>query len=189
MKYRILSTCLCCYLFFSESTFAQQAAEKEEVFYPHHGIALMPGHVHVFEGRDEEGNKKVLSMPSWAVDYNYFFHPKWAIGLHTDIIIEKFEVESYGGETIERSYPVAPAFMGIYKPTDHWSFLLGMGAEFAEEGNFALTRAGIEYSGELPKDWEVFGSLSYDYKWNGYDTWGIGIGIAKLFGKRKQDKR
>jgi len=55
-----------------------------------------------------------------------------AIGLQTDIIIEKSKVEKdlEGGgtqETIERSYPVAPALMGIYKPGSHFSFLLGMG--------------------------------------------------------------
>ena len=163
---------------------AQETKGEEEVFHPHHELGLVVGHAQVFEGRDANGKKKVLSLPSWGIDYNYFFHPKWGIGLHTDIIIEKFEVEGENnGSVIERSRPIAPALMGVYKPTHHWSFLLGMGMEFAEEENFALTRAGIEYSGELPKRWEVFGSLGYDFKWNAYDTWTIGIGIAKKLGK------
>ncbi len=178
---------------FGNKCLAQKEEEKEEAFHPHHSIALVLGHAHVFEGRDDEGNKKVLSLPSWGLDYNYQFGRKWAIGLHTDIIIEKFEVEKTfesgdHEEVVERSYPVAPAVMGIYKPTEHWSFLLGMGGEFAKEENFLLTRAGVEYGAELPKGWEVFGSLGYDFKWNAYDTWVIGIGISKSLGKRKQKK-
>lgn len=74
--------------------------------------------------------------------------------------------------------------MGIYKLNEHWSFLLGMGGEFAREEDFLLTRAGAEYGYELPKGWEVFGTFSYDFKWNAYDSWGIGLGIAKNFGEK-----
>ena len=164
---------------------AQEGNENEESFHPHHQLGLVISHAHVFDGRDDAGKKKVLSLPSWGIDYTYNFHPRWGVGLHTDIIVEKYKVEEHGGEIIERSYPVAPALMGVYKPGGHWSFLLGMGAEFAKEENLALTRAGIEYSGELPGHWEVFGSLAYDIKWSEYDSWLLGIGIAKLLGKRK----
>lgn len=76
--------------------------------------------------------------------------------------------------------------MGILKPTEHWSFLFGFGAEFEKEEKNFLHRAGIEYSGELPKAWEVFGSLSYDFKWKAYDTWVVGIGIVKSFGHERK---
>lgn len=168
---------------------AQQSAEKEETFNPNHQLAFLIGHAHVFEGRDAEGKKKTLSLPSWGVDYTYQFHPKWGVGIHTDIIIEKFKVEKRmesgsEGEVLERSYPIAPALMGIYKPARHWSFLLGIGGEFAKEENYTLTRAGVEYGSELPKGWEVFGSLGYDFRWNAYDSWAVGIGIAKKLGKK-----
>lgn len=170
---------------FSEIT-AQENEEK--AFKPHHQIGVSINHVHVFEGRDNEGNRKVLSLPAWGLDYTFQFQEKWAIGLHTDFIIEKFKVEKNlasgdDKETIERSYPIAPALMGIYKPNEHWSFLLGFGGEFAKE-DFFLTRAGVEYGYELPKGWEIFGTVSYDFKWNAYDSWGIGLGIAKNFGEK-----
>jgi len=85
-------------------------------------------------------------------------------------------------ETLERSYPIVPALMGIYKPSESWSFLLGFGGEFAKEENYFLTRVGAEYGYELPKNWEIFGTFSYDLKWNAYDSWGIGLGIAKNLG-------
>ncbi|MBZ4034402.1 hypothetical protein K6T82_06475 [Flavobacterium sp. 17A] len=166
---------------------AKAQENEEKSFHPHHQIGLSINHVHVFEGRNEDGNREVLSLPAWGLDYTFQFHEKWAIGLHTDFVIEKFKVEKvYANddekETIERSYPIAPALMGIYKPNENWSFLLGFGGEFAKEENFFLTRAGVEYGYELPKNWEIFGTFSYDFKWNAYDSWGIGLGIAKNFG-------
>lgn len=170
----------------AETIVAQESQEK--AFSPHHQIGISINHVHVFEGRDDEGNREVLSLPAWGVDYTFQFHKKWAIGLHTDFIVEKFKVEKVyandkENETIERSYPIAPAIMGIYKPSESWSILLGFGGEFAKEENFFLTRVGAEYGYELPKNWEIFGTFSYDLKWNAYDSWGIGLGIAKNFGK------
>jgi len=171
---------------FSNKITAQENEEKE-VFKPHHQIGISINHVHIFEGIDDNGNKEVLVLPASGIDYTYHISQKWAIGLHTDFIIEKFKVEKdlESGEeyeTIERSYPIAPALMGIYKLNERWSFLLGMGGEFAKEENFLLTRAGVEYGYELPRGWEVFGTFSYDIKWNAYDSSGIGLGIAKSFG-------
>jgi len=46
---------------------------------------------------------------------------------------------------VERSFPIAPAVMGFYKPTEHWSFGLGMGGEFEKEENYLLNRVAVEY--------------------------------------------
>jgi len=178
------------FCFYFNNSFSQHQEIKEEPFHPGHSLSIILSHAQVFDGRDINGEKKVLSLPSWGLDYTFQFKPKWGIGLHTDIITETFEVEKHlenggSGEIIERSYPVAPAVMGIYKPGHHWSFLLGAGVEFAKEENFFLNRAGVEYNVEIKKTWEVFGSLSYDFKWGGYDTWLLGIGIAKQLGKHK----
>ncbi len=178
------------FCFCSKNGFSQHQEESKEPFRPEHWLSIVISHAHVFQGRDIDGNKKVLSLPSWGLDYTYQFKPKWGIGLHTDIITETFEVEKHlesGGDAvvIERTNPIAPALMGIYKPNEHWAFLIGAGVEFAKEGNFFLNRAGVEYGAELPKGWEVFGSLSYDFKWNAYDTWILGLGIAKRLGWKK----
>jgi hypothetical protein len=154
-------------------------------FEPKSSLGLVVSHAHVFDGRDASGKKNVLSLPSLGIDYMYQFKSKWSIGLQTDIIIENFKVEKHlgTGEVIERSKPVAPALVGMYKATDHWNCLFGAGAEFSKEENFFLNRFGIEYAAELPKEWEVFGTFSYDLKWKAYDTWVIGIGISKKLGK------
>lgn len=177
----ILITC-----FYYVKSYGQEHEKAEEKFTPHSSIGIVLGHAHVFDGRDAEGKKKVLFLPSWGIDYNYYFNPKWAIGLHTDIIMESFTVGGEAGEEIERSTPVAPAIMGIFKPDEHWNLLFGAGGEFAKEGNFFLNRFGVEYGAEIHNGWEVAGSLGYDLKWKAYDTWLLGIGISKSFSCRKK---
>lgn len=109
--------------------------------------------------------------------------------MHTDFITETFKVEknleSGEHEIVERSFPVAPAIMGFYKPTEHWSFGLGMGAEFEKEENYVLNRIAVEYGAEIRNGWEVFGVLQYDVRWKAYDTWTIGLGISKALRKKK----
>ncbi len=168
----------------------EQSSAGEEKFHPKHSISLTIGHEHVFNGRDENGKKNTLILPFWGIDYNFQFAPKFAIGLHTDLIVESFEVEknleSGTEEVVERTRPIAPAVMGFYKPTKHWNFGLGIGGEFAKEENYLLARLGIEYGAEIGKEWEVFGGVQYDFRWKAYDTWTIGLGIAKGFGRKKE---
>ena len=109
----------------------------------------------------------------------------FAIGLQTDVMVETFEVEDHDQVVIERNKPIATVVTGIFKPKEHVSFIAGMGAEFAKEENFALTRLGIETGWEMKNNWEFGISLLYDIKWNAYDTWVFGFGISKLLRKHK----
>lgn len=182
-------------LFFSmmlicEEMIAQEKKETEEIrnekkFEPKNTLGFVLSHAHIFQGKDATGKKKLLTLPSIGFDYAYQLKKKWSIGLQTDMIIENFKVEGHlgSGDEIERSYPIATALMAKYTASEHWKFSVGTGAEFAKEGNFFLNRFGVEYAAELPKEWEVFGTLSYDVKWKAYDTWILGIGIAKKLGE------
>lgn len=191
-SYKIIFAGIVFFSFYFNSSFAQQKEESKEPFHPEHKLSVVISHAHVFQGKDADGNSQALFLPSWGLDYTYQFAPKWGIGLHTDIITQTFKVEKHlgfggSGDVIERSYPIAPALMGIFKPNKHWSFLFGAGIEFAKEENFFLNRVGVEYGVELPRGWEVFGSLSYDIKWNAYDTWVLGLGISKVLGWKKHE--
>lgn len=151
-----------------------------------HSIGINIGHLHSFSGVDENGDRKVAVLPYWGLDYNFQISSKFILGLHTDFISESFKVEkNVGGshkEIVERSFPIAPALMGIYNASHHWSFGFGAGAEFAKEGNYFLNRVGIEYGVELKRGWELLGIVQYDIRWNAYDSWTISLGIAKMFG-------
>ena len=164
---------------------------EEEVFRPHHTVSVILSHALVREGL-RDGAKRWLSLPSWGLDYNYHFHPRWAIGLHTDLILEEFVVERHlesggEGEVIERSFPIAPALVGTYVfgKRRRWAVLLGPGVEFASGESFFLTRLGLEYVVELPKKWEIFATLNYDIRWNAYDSVVFGVGVGKAFGHGK----
>jgi hypothetical protein len=164
-----------------------QAKEEGHSFKPIHVLDFAIGHAHSFKGVDENGGRKTTVLPFFGLGYNYQFAPKWALGLHTDFINETFVVEKTEEdgtvEELERSRPIAPALMGIYNLSHRWKLGIGMGAEFAKEGNYLLNRAAIEYACPIRKGWEVFGAFQYDIRWSAYDTWTIGLGIAYAFGE------
>ena len=164
--------------------------DAEEDFHPYHALGVVISHAQVREGV-VEGSNKWLSLPSWGLNYNFHFHPRWAIGLHTDLITEEFIVESHlksgeEGEVIERNNPIAPALMATYKfgerPHSAWGLEFGVGGEFAAGESFFLNRLGIEYAVEIRNHWEVFAGIAYDIKWNAYDSFVFGLGISKAFG-------
>ncbi|WP_123864611.1 hypothetical protein [Chitinophaga barathri] len=165
-------------------------AQETGRFHPEHNVGINIGHEHSFHGIDEDGDSKTSILPYWGIDYNFRFARKFSFGLHIDLVLETFEVEKNleKAETVvTRTRPVAPALMGFYKPTEHWSFGLGMGAELAKEESFVLNRAAVEYGVEIRKGWEVYGVFQYDIRWKAYDTWTIGLGIGKTFGKNKRN--
>lgn len=168
--------------------FAQEGPEPGETNEEgRHRVSLALGHAHVPAGVTDGGQKKWLLLGSWGLDYDYWFGPRWAAGLHNDVIVEDFEVadsdlfESAG--VIRRSYPVASCATLLFKPGRRATYLVGTGGEFASSGSYFLVRAGVEYGWQLPGAWEVGVDLLYDIKWNAYDTWTLGFGVSKLFGK------
>jgi len=169
------------------AAFAQEHEKKEEVALKGtHRLTVVLGHSHLSEGIQDNGKKGWKTVPSTGIDYDYWIHNKWAIGVQTDIVIEDFEVEDHNHTVIERSKPLSTVAVAIFKPGEHISFLAGMGGEFAKEENFALTRLGIETGWEMKNHWEFGISLLYDIKWSAYDTWVFGFGISKLLGRHRK---
>lgn len=182
----IFLTVWCC---FCQTGFSQELTSQDTEESYKHRFTLILGHTHVPAGIDDNGNKKWLALGSWGFNYDYWLTPKWAIGLHNDIIIEDFEVEggliSESETIIERNYPFASSATLLFKPSKHLTYLLGAGGEFAGSGSYFLTHVGIEYGWHLPKEWELSMNLTYDVKWHAYDSWTIGFGISKMLGPRE----
>jgi len=150
-----------------------------------HQLTLVISHSLIAPGESSEW----ITVPSWSVDYNYWISSHLAIGLHNDIILESYEVINSGSEpgtTIERTNPLASVAAVVFKPKEHSSFILGMGAEFAKEENLVLTRIGYEYSWEIGRKWDLGAGITYDIKWNTYDTWIIGLGVSRFFGGKEE---
>jgi hypothetical protein len=176
------SKILVCFIIFL--TIDLNAQEANEEAYTAHSITILIGHTQISQGIQENGNRKWLSLPSWSLNYNYFFNREWAVGLHSDIIVEDFQVEEHlksgSDKIIERSYPISTALMASYKPLKHFSFLAGLGGEFAENDNFLVARIGVDYSMHINKSLELTASVTNDFKFNAYNAWNIGVGITKI---------
>ncbi|MDG1276266.1 MAG: hypothetical protein P8O16_03225 [Algoriphagus sp.] len=167
---------------FSFSVFSQTESEKEKEIeiQSKHSLAFVIGHARIGQGRNAEGDKEFLAVPSLVLDYNYWINDRWAVGLHTDFLNEKFYIENEKGKILERNRPIAPALSGVFKPSERWAISLGMGKEFSNvDGDFTLTRLAIEYGVEIRKGWEVFGVLSQDFRWTAYNVTTLGLGLSK----------
>jgi len=169
------------------------SSEGHHSVHKKHLISASINHTIIFSGV-KDGSASSLTLPSFGLNYTYFFNDKWAIGLHNDIILEDFLVkESSAFETfssnegneevkvIERGTPISAAIMVIYKPVPFLGLMAGAGREFSSHEDFTVIRFGIETPVHLPKNWELFGVLTYDINIDAYQSLTYGIGIGKLF--------
>ncbi|WP_299782115.1 hypothetical protein [uncultured Formosa sp.] len=171
------------YTIYAQESENKHNEETEEGF-EHHQIGVMIGHAHIDEGHHVEGNRWLV-VPMVSLNYNYWFTKNWAVGLHTDFILETYEIlketEEGESEVLERELPIAPAIMAAYKPGEHFAFMVGVGEEFAKEEDLFLIRGEVEYSLELPKAFELGAAIGYDLRFDEYDSWVLAIGISKMF--------
>jgi len=79
------------FLCFFNQLMAQEVDEENS---PHHKFTIVMGNTHLPSGI-ENGNKKWLIISSWGLDYDYWLSEKWGLGLHTDILLQNFRVESF----------------------------------------------------------------------------------------------
>lgn len=148
-----------------------------------HAIGIFLSHTFISQGV-RNNDRDWLVAPSWGLIYNYNLSERWAIGLHNDLIIEEFVVEDRRGNVadLERSFPFSTAVIGTYRLSEHWALAAGGGAEWEKNDNFGLVRVGAEYGIHIPGiKMEVIFTLNYDILIDAYDSFNIGIGIAKLF--------
>ncbi|MEP0710550.1 hypothetical protein [Algoriphagus sp.] len=166
----------------SHTVMAQEEVREGSEREGRHSLALVLAHARIGQGRDAEGNKQFTSVPAFALDYNYWIVPKFAIGLHTDFLNENFYIETEDeGQLIERERPIAPAIMGTYKAGEHWNFGLGIGGEFAKGEDYFVTRLGVEYTVEIRNGWGVLASLTQDFRSKAYNVTSLGLGVEKKF--------
>ncbi len=173
---------LCSVFFTPITSWAQEETEaKEEGLERKHSISLAIGHIQVAKGF-QDGQKKWLALPSWALDYTYRITPEWSVGLQNELILSDFEVESEEeGSVITRSTPLSSIVVVGYRPLEYLTVFAGGGGEFAKEEDFAMIRFGIEPSMEIRERLELLVRGVYDIKIDGYDSFGITVGLAYAF--------
>lgn len=162
-----------------------QEKENQAQFKAHHALSVVLSHTQISQGIQQDGERKWLALPSLGLNYNYKFNPKWSMGFHNDIVIEDYQVEDHlrsggGDRVLERSYPVASALVVGYKPGKSFSYILGVGGEFAQSASFFMVRIGLEYGFHINTKWELNMNLINDLKINGYNSFSYGIGITRI---------
>jgi hypothetical protein len=183
---KILNAFLFIFLTIGTSQLLKAQENDHADFHPHHMLGIVLSHTQISQGIQANGDRKWLALPSIGINYNYKFSPKWAIGLHNDIVTEDYAVEEHlrsggGNKVLERAFPVASAVVASFKPGKHFSYMLGTGGEFAHTGSFFLVRVGIEYGYHITDKWELNANLVNDIKINAYNSFAYGIGITKVF--------
>lgn len=167
----ILLVALC---LISGISIAQESEEEEHI--PKIRAAIMMANSHVPHA--VEGDKSVAIIPTWGMDIDYYFHPRWSVAFQTDIKLQTFQVED--GETLlERSFPFSTALVMHYHALRHWSFYLGPGYEFEKNENLTFFRLGSEYSFEITESFEIALNLVYENKKEIYNSWTFGIAFNK----------
>ena len=165
------------------SSKGQTEYEAEETGF--HRLTLVMGHTVVPTGLDVDGRKKFLALASWGLDYDYWFHEKWAVGLHTDVVLENFNVEVSESiskdEVLKRKSPLSLVPTGMYKPIEILSVLIGTGVEVSSNESLALARLGVDVGWEISKKYEVSFSFVSDFKFEAYNSYTVGIGISRIF--------
>lgn len=136
-------------------------------------IAGVIGHTLV----NNEGMDNVF-VPSWGLDFEYWFNHSWGIGLHNDIEIETFIIRTSSGEEIERVNPLVLTLDALYQFGGGFVVTLGPGVELEKDESFYLMRVGIEYEKDITDSFYLLPNLFLDQRFDGYNTWNIGLGIG-----------
>lgn len=169
-------------------TLAQHAGENESVHHVpiasmHHKLTAVMAYSLILNSIDENADL-VLIVPTIGLNYDYWFHSKWGIGLHNDIVLQQFKVEKHEGhEELIRENPVAICAMGLYSPARTWTVMAGYGIELETHESIQLLRLGFDYGVHLINNWELGFALEFDYKFKTYSSWMFGIGFSKLLSK------
>ncbi len=152
--------------------------KHQEHDFSHHRVAILLGHTHVRTADEGKG----LLIPAWGFDYEYWFNPKWGLGLHTDLELQTFIIQAdHAEEDLEREYPLVVSLDLMHNPWKGLVLELGGGYEFDRNRGFWLVQVGVEYEIHLSKGWDVFPTVFYDSRIQAYDTWTIAFGVGKRF--------
>ncbi|MFY0628192.1 MAG: hypothetical protein JXR07_17975 [Reichenbachiella sp.] len=166
------------FISFSQHEGHEEGHNISEEDFKHHSISIALSHTHVPKAIDNQS----LIVPSWGLNYNYHFSPKWAIGIHSDLEIATYIIEGHDeGQELERENPIIVSVVGIYNPWKELLINVGFGKEFEPHESFWVYRFGLEYEIEFGHHWGLAPSLMYDIKESLFDSWTVGLVVGKRF--------
>ena len=166
------------------NSYAQEAEPKEDIgrnrlsFLMAYGI--IPEHTTV----DDATSNYLFVVPAIGMNYDFLFTPKFGLGLHTDVILQKFEVQELKDDLeVERMFPVTVNLMASYRPNDKWTVLAGGGVELEKNKSYNMVALGLDYGIELNESWEVGFSFMFEHRIQAYNSFLFGVGIYQSIQK------
>ena len=128
-----------------------------------------------------ENSEGIFVIPTFGINYDYFFHKRWGIGVHSDIILQQFKIERHNSrQEIVRQNPIALCAIVSFKPHPRWTIMGGYGIELERNENINLYRFGLEYGIPLPDNWELGLGAEYDHKIGAYSSFMFGVCFSKI---------
>jgi hypothetical protein len=144
---------------------------------------IIPEHT----SEDDNTSNSLFIVPTIGVNYDFLFTPKIGLGLHTDVILQKFVVEELQDDLkVERVFPITTNLMASVRPIENWTFLAGGGAELETNKSYPMICLGVDYGIELNESWELGFSFMFEHRLQAYNSYLLGIGFTKSLGKNIQ---
>jgi len=148
-----------------------------------HKLAVLTGNTWVIKGNHDERTGAVL-LPTFGLDYEYWFNHVFALGLYNDVTIGRYLVENEQEEEVKRENAVVFTVDAIVEPVHGWALYAGAGIELEHHEHLWVVRIGTEYAWELPKNWTIALTGAWDIKKH-YDSFSSGIVIGRRLGKAR----
>lgn len=180
----LLAIVFCCLLFRHSALLAQEhehedtKPHQQHHEFKHHRISAIIGHGHVFGAENVDNGKKIVTIPTWGFDYQYWFNDRYGLSLKTDIEIMEYVVKLDDEGKTRRKNPLIVSTVFLFHPSKGWNLFAGPGIEFEESHNLFVLRAGVGYEFHIGNHWDFAPEVIFDLKDGtvGAFTWGIGVG-------------
>ena len=175
-------TWLIFFLVFSTLFAWSQENEKDSHHdFKHHRIAYGLGNSHIPKGQNSAGGTFKLFIPTWSLEYEYWFNHNWGVGLHSDLEFMTYVIEEHDGSVLEREFPLMFTLIGARRIKKGLIFYAGPGIELEKHKNLFVLQLGLAYEFELPNNWDLSPSYVYTGKEDVYNTYTFLLSVGKHF--------
>lgn len=77
-------------------SYAQEVEHESPI--KHHRVSIVLGHTHIPKGFNMDSTSFALIVPSWGLNYEFWFNQKWVVGIPNDMEISVYAIEDHDGE-------------------------------------------------------------------------------------------
>ena len=146
-------------------------------------ISINIGHCYIPKA-EFSNDEQLVVLPTWGLDFQFWFSQKVGIGLKNDIENASYRVRYRSGSLDElfRERPIIRSLPFFYTPWNNGlNFMMGPGIELDESANLFVLRVGISYDFELGHHWDFAPEFIYDHKGTSINAFTLSVGVGKRF--------